>query len=67
MTDEEIRRNLFIDTLAANVDNKQLTDGEFRTFVRNSLKQFSINASKPSAGASTYVGPYGDGPDQNNR
>jgi hypothetical protein len=67
LTEEQQRRVHFIDTLAVNVDNKQLTDSEFRTFVRNSLKQFNIK-DKPSSGSgSGYVGPYGDGPSQDDR
>jgi hypothetical protein len=57
LTDEQQRRVHFIDTLAVNVDNKQLTDGEFRTLVRNSLKQFNIKGK--SGGNDLPEGPGG--------
>ena len=61
--DELQRRAHFIDTLAANVDNKKLDDASFRVFVKNSLQQFNIDGwnSKSSSTGSDYIGPGGSG------
>ena len=54
---EKERRAYFVDTLRANVDNTKLNDGEFREFVRNSLKQFTFEGEATSG--DLPEGPYG--------
>jgi len=56
--EEQLRRALFVDTLMANIDNKKLSDSDFRNFVRNSCTQFTSVRKQAS---SDHQGPYGVG------
>ena len=43
-----VSANSFVMTIANNVDNKKLSDAEFRTFIRNTLPVVEYTKRRPN-------------------